>query len=155
MILNFGTDNLNLLIDTMKAKKTVFTNGCFDILHVGHARYLKEAASLGDLLVVGLNTDNSVRNLKGPTRPIVPENERAEMLCHLTVVDAVVLFDEETPLKLIEAINPQVLVKGGDWSVDEIVGSDTVIKNGGLVRSLSLTEGRSTTNIVDKILSST
>ena len=155
MILNFDTDNLNLLIDAMKTKKTVFTNGCFDILHVGHARYLKEAASLGDLLVVGLNTDNSVRNLKGPTRPIVPENERAEMLCHLTVVDAVVLFDEETPLKLIEAINPQVLVKGGDWSVDDIVGSDTVIKNGGLVRSLSLIEGRSTTNIVDKILSST
>ena len=116
---------------------------------------MKEAASLGDLLVVGLNTDNSVRNLKGPTRPIVPENERAEMLCYLTVVDAVVLFDEETPLKLIEAINPQVLVKGGDWSVDDIVGSDTVIKNGGVVRSLSLIEGRSTTNIVDKILSST
>ena len=155
MILNFGTDNLNLLIDAMKARKTVFTNGCFDILHVGHARYLKEAASLGDLLVVGLNTDNSVRNLKGPTRPIVPENERAEMLCYLTVVDAVVLFDDETPLKLIEAINPQVLVKGGDWSVDDIVGSDTVIKNGGVVRSLSLIEGRSTTNIVDKILSST
>ena len=154
MILNFGTDNLNLLFAAMKAKKTVFTNGCFDILHVGHARYLKEAASLGDLLVVGLNTDNSVRNLKGPTRPIVPENERAEMLCHLTVVDAVVLFDEETPLKLIEAINPQVLVKGGDWSVDDIVGSDTVIKHGGIVRSLSLIEGRSTTNIVEKILGS-
>ena len=154
MILKFGTDNLNLLIDSIKAKKIVFTNGCFDILHVGHARYLKEAANLGDLLVVGLNTDKSVRNLKGPTRPIVPENERAEMLCHLTVVDAVVLFDEETPLKLIEALNPQVLVKGGDWSVDEIVGSDSVIQNGGLVKSLSLIEGRSTTNIVEKILSS-
>ena len=154
MILKYGTDNLNLLIELMKAKKTVFTNGCFDILHVGHARYLKEAASLGDLLIVGLNTDHSVRNLKGPKRPIVPENERAEMLCHLSVVDAVVLFDEETPLKLIKELNPQILVKGGDWSVDQIVGSDSVIQNGGLVKSLSLIEGRSTTNIIEKILSS-
>tara|TARA_Y100000589_G_C27128775_1_gene619677 strand:- start:738 stop:1160 length:423 start_codon:yes stop_codon:yes gene_type:complete len=138
----------------MKNQKTVFTNGCFDILHVGHARYLKEAAALGDLLIVGLNTDESVRNLKGCNRPIVPENERAEMLCHLEVVNAVVLFGEQTPLKLIEALNPQVLVKGGDWSVEDIVGSDIVLKNGGLVKSLSLIEGRSTTNIVDKILKS-
>tara|TARA_B100000674_G_C37948074_1_gene965886 strand:- start:1802 stop:2272 length:471 start_codon:yes stop_codon:yes gene_type:complete len=154
MIFNFATDNLKPLIWRMKNQKTVFTNGCFDILHVGHARYLKEAAALGDLLIVGLNTDESVRNLKGCNRPIVPENERAEMLCHLEVVNAVVLFGEQTPLKLIEALNPQVLVKGGDWSVEDIVGSDIVLKNGGLVKSLSLIEGRSTTNIVDKILKS-
>ena len=154
MIFNFATDNLKPLIERMKNQKTVFTNGCFDILHVGHARYLKEAAALGDLLIVGLNTDESVRNLKGCHRPIVPENERAEMLCHLEVVNAVVLFGDQTPLKLIEALNPQVLVKGGDWSVEDIVGSDIVLKNGGLVKSLSLIEGRSTTNIVDKILKS-
>ena len=154
MILKFATDNLKPLIGRMKNQKTVFTNGCFDILHVGHARYLKEAAALGDLLIVGLNTDESVRNLKGCNRPIVPENERAEMLCHLEVVNAVVLFNDQTPLKLIEALNPQVLVKGGDWSVEDIVGSDIVLKNGGLVKSLSLIEGRSTTNIVDKILKS-
>lgn len=154
MIFNFATDNLKPLIGHMKNQKTVFTNGCFDILHVGHARYLKEAAALGDLLIVGLNTDESVRNLKGFNRPIVPENERAEMLCHLEVVNAVVLFGDQTPLKLIEALNPQVLVKGGDWSVEDIVGSDIVLKNGGLVKSLSLIEGRSTTNIVDKILKS-
>ena len=153
MIVKFETDSLKPHIKFIQNKKTVFTNGCFDILHVGHARYLKEASDLGDLLVVGLNTDNSVRNLKGPSRPIVPEIERAEMLCHLEVVDAVVLFDDETPLRLIEALNPQVLVKGGDWSLTEIVGSDLVIKNGGIVRSLSLIKGRSTTNIIDKILS--
>ena len=155
MILNFDTDNLRPLLDYMENKKTVFTNGCFDILHVGHARYLNEAAALGDLLVVGLNTDESVRNLKGSRRPIVPENERAEMLCHLKVVNAVVLFSNHTPLKLIKALNPQVLVKGGDWSAEDIVGSDVVLKNGGIVKSLSLVEGRSTTNIVDKILNST
>ena len=154
MILNFDTDNLRPLLDYMKNKKTVFTNGCFDILHVGHARYLNEAAALGDLLVVGLNTDESVRNLKGSRRPIVPENERAEMLCHLMAVNAVVLFSNHTPLKLIKALNPQVLVKGGDWSAEDIVGSDVVLKNGGMVKSLSLIEGRSTTNIVDKILNS-
>ncbi len=135
-------------------KKVVFTNGCFDILHVGHLRYLKQARQLGDLLVVGVNSDSSVRQLKGATRPIVPEAERCEMLLGLGVVDFVCLFEEETPLNLIKAVRPDFLVKGGDWSVDQIVGSDFVASYGGETRSLPFVEGKSSTNIVEKILAS-
>ena len=152
MILRFKQESLEPLINKIANKSMVFTNGCFDILHVGHARYLREASELGDFLIVGLNTDASVKSLKGSKRPIVPELERAEMLCHLEVVDAVVLFDEDTPYELISALKPKILVKGGDWSPNEIVGSDVVFKNGGIVKSLSLIDGRSTTNIIKKIL---
>lgn len=132
--------------------RVVFTNGCFDILHVGHVRYLQDARALGDLLVVGVNTDASVRALKGAERPINEESERAEVLASLGCVDYVVLFGEETPLDLIEALQPQVLVKGGDWSVDKIVGSKSVLARGGEVKSLPFHPGRSTTGLIQKIL---
>ena len=125
--------------------------GCFDILHVGHVRYLQEAHLLGDLLVVGLDTDESVRGLKGPGRPIQNENDRAEILSALSCVDFVTHFGNGDPLPLIEAIRPDVLVKGGDWPVEKIVGSKFVLENGGEVIPLQFVDGRSTTNIVDKI----
>lgn len=131
-------------------KKIVFTNGCFDLLHVGHIRYLQEAKRLGDLLVVGINTDESVRKLKGPTRPVQNENDRAEILAALAAVDYVVHFSEETPLELIKQVKPDILVKGGDWKPDQIVGSDFVLSRGGQVKSLQFVEGRSTTAIIEK-----
>lgn len=131
--------------------RVVFTNGCFDILHVGHARYLKEARALGDLLIVGMNTDQSVRGLKGPERPIQNENDRAELLSCLGSVDYVVLFNESTPGKLIEAIAPDVLVKGGDWPVEKIEGSKFVLARGGEVRSLPFHPGHSTTSLIERI----
>ncbi len=134
-----------------KNKKVVFTNGCFDILHIGHARYLKEAKDCGDILIVGLNSDQSVKKLKGNSRPIISENDRAEMLSHLEAVDFVIIFDEETPLNLIKKIKPDVLVKGGDWKINQIVGSDIVLKNGGEVKSLSFIDGISTSKIIEKI----
>ena len=136
----------------MKGDRIVFTNGCFDILHRGHVEYLEEAAALGDRLVIGLNTDDSVRRQnKGPDRPLNDQESRAKVLCALRCVDAVVLFDTDTPLELITAIAPQVLVKGGDWAVTEIVGADVVQAAGGEVRSLKLVDGFSTTALVDKI----
>lgn len=132
-------------------RRVVFTNGCFDILHVGHVRYLQQARSLGDYLVVGLNSDASVRGLKGPTRPVIPEQDRAEVLAALKPVDAVILFEQETPYELIKEVRPHVLVKGGDWKVDQIVGSDLVLADGGEVKSLTFHEGRSTTSIINKI----
>lgn len=133
-----------------KNKKIVFTNGCFDLLHVGHTRYLKQAKSLGDILIVGVNTDASVKKLKGPTRPIQNENDRAEILASLGSVDHTILFDEETPLQLIQAIKPDFLVKGGDWKIDQIVGSDFVLSTGGQVQSLQFIDGRSTTALIAK-----
>ncbi len=130
----------------------MFTNGVFDILHVGHARYLAAARRLGDLLVVGLNADASVRRLKGPTRPIVPEGERAEMLTALRSVDHVVIFREDTPEQLIEAIRPDVLVKGADWKPGEIVGAAFVRSRGGRVARVRLARGRSTSAIVRRIV---
>jgi D-beta-D-heptose 7-phosphate kinase/D-beta-D-heptose 1-phosphate adenosyltransferase len=135
-----------------KKKKVVFTNGCFDILHAGHVRYLKKARSLGDVLVVGLNSDSSVRAIKGETRPIVPGKERAEVLAALECVDYVVLFNGPTPLKLIEALKPDVLAKGADWAAKDIVGADVVKKSGGRVARITLVKGRSTTNIIRRIL---
>ncbi|MGE3799887.1 MAG: D-glycero-beta-D-manno-heptose 1-phosphate adenylyltransferase [Candidatus Kapaibacterium sp.] len=138
--------------------RIVFTNGCFDILHLGHVEYLRQSAELGDILVVGLNSDNSVQRLKGEGRPIVPESERAALLVALRSVDYVSIFDEDTPLSLIEAVRPDVLVKGGDYdpaALDGsryIVGSDLVRSYGGDVQVIDLVEGRSTTNIVSAVL---
>jgi D-glycero-beta-D-manno-heptose 1-phosphate adenylyltransferase len=131
-------------------KKIVFTNGCFDLLHVGHIRYLQEAKRLGDILVVALNSDESVKLLKGPTRPVQNQNDRAEILAALGCVDFTVIFNEETPEKINRRVRPDVLVKGGDWKVDQIVGSDFVQANGGKVFSLQFIEGKSTTNLIKK-----
>ncbi len=136
----------------MKGDRIVFTNGCFDILHRGHVEYLQEAAALGDRLVVAVNGDASVRRQgKGPDRPLNDESSRAKVLAALRLVDAVILFDEDTPLALIKAIVPDVLVKGGDWPVERIVGAEVVMAAGGEVRSLKLVDGFSTTALVDRI----
>ena len=131
--------------------KLVFTNGCFDILHAGHVDYLQNARQLGDSLLVGLNNDESVRKLKGDSRPIVHEKARAMVLAALDAVDAVVLFKEETPRKLIDQVQPDVLVKGGDYLAEEIVGYQTVTAKGGKVKVLPFLKGHSTTNIIKKI----
>ncbi len=133
-------------------KKIVFTNGCFDLLHVGHLRYLAAARALGDLLVLGLNSDASVQSIKGPLRPIIPESDRAEVMAALEMIDYVVLFDEPTPQQLIEAVQPDVLVKGGDWGIDAIVGREVVWARGGTVRNIPIVEGWSTTRIIERIL---
>lgn len=134
-----------------KGKKVVFTNGCFDVLHSGHVRYLKKARSLGDMLIVGLNSDSSVKKIKGKGRPILPESERAEILSALEAVNYVVLFIDATPEKLIEKIVPDVLAKGADWKEDDIVGADVVKAAGGRVARVRLVKGKSTTNIIEKI----
>ncbi len=129
-------------------KKVVFTNGVFDILHRGHVQYLTKAKSLGDVLIVGLNTDASVRRLKGESRPVQNQRDRAVILCSLRMVDHVVLFSEDTPEELIRKVRPDVLVKGADYKVEEIVGADFVRSYGGKVRRIRLTPGRSTTSII-------
>ena len=136
-----------------RGRTLVFTNGCYDLLHAGHLKLLESAAQLGDVLVIGLNTDESVVRLKGPGRPFVPFAERAALLAGLEVVDWVVGFDEDSPAALIEAILPDVLVKGGDWSPDRIVGRAAVERGGGRVLSLPLLPGRSTTALVERIRS--
>jgi D-beta-D-heptose 7-phosphate kinase/D-beta-D-heptose 1-phosphate adenosyltransferase len=133
-------------------EKVVFTNGVFDLLHFGHVEYLEESRALGDRLVVGLNGDASVRRLKGPTRPVFPEDERAALLEALECVDLVVTFDDDTPLRLIEAVKPDVLVKGGDWAVENIVGREFVEARGGRVLNVPIREGHSTTTLVERIL---
>jgi D-glycero-beta-D-manno-heptose 1-phosphate adenylyltransferase len=133
-------------------KKVVFTNGCFDLVHLGHISYLQKAKALGDYLVVGLNTDRSVRKIKGEKRPILPEKERAQILAAFWFVDFVVLFGEDTPLRLIRELVPDVLIKGADWSVDKIVGADVVLAHGGKVKTITLTRGKSTTNVIEEIL---
>lgn len=130
----------------------VFTNGVFDLLHPGHVEYLEAAARLGDRLVVGVNSDASVRRLKGPTRPIVPGEERAELVGALACVDAVVQFDDDTPERLIRQLRPDVLVKGGDWAVEQIVGREFVESLGGRVLNIPLREGLSTSALVERIL---
>ncbi|MCU0345929.1 MAG: D-glycero-beta-D-manno-heptose 1-phosphate adenylyltransferase [Saprospiraceae bacterium] len=135
-----------------QGERIVFTNGCFDLLHFGHVHYLAAARDLGHRLVVGVNSDASVRRLKGPNRPIQDEQNRLHVLASLACVDAVVLFEEDTPFDLIAALKPQVLVKGGDWRPDQIVGADLVLADGGEVRSLPFVEGHSTTGIEQKIL---
>lgn len=131
--------------------KIVFTNGCFDILHLGHLDYLEKSRNLGDKLVVGLNTDHSVRLLKGKGRPIQDEMTRSRMLAALFFVDAVVSFDEETPLELIKRVQPDILVKGKDYRIENIVGADFVMGNGGEVKTIDLIEGYSTTDLIEKI----
>ena len=132
-------------------KRIVFTNGCFDILHIGHKRYLQQAAGLGDILVIGLNSDDSVRRLKGPGRPVNTAIERAEMLCAFDFVDYVVVFEEDTPYDLIARVQPDVLVKGGDYSPETVVGRDIVEARGGSVIILPFVEGKSTTNILKSL----
>ncbi len=134
-----------------EGRTIVFTNGVFDLLHPGHVRYLEVARSLGDLLIVGLNADASVRRNKGPSRPITPERERAEVLLALSAVDAVVIFDEETPAAIIDALQPDVLVKGADWAADRIVGRETVEARRGRVVRVPLEQGHSTTAIVERV----
>jgi rfaE bifunctional protein nucleotidyltransferase chain/domain len=131
-------------------KRVVFTNGVFDILHPGHVRYLKAARQEGDALIVGVNSDRSVRAIKGPARPITPELERAEILAALECVDAAIVFDQDTPADIIIALQPDVLVKGADWAADAIVGRDTVEARGGRVVRMPIEQGWSTTNIVDR-----
>ncbi len=134
-----------------KGAKIVFTNGCFDILHSGHIKYLDEAAKLGDKFVIGLNSDDSVRRLKGNSRPIKSQECRADVLAFMKLIDMVVIFDEDTPLNLIKSIVPDILVKGGDWSIDQIIGANIVLKNAGEVKSLSFMEGFSSTNIIKRM----
>jgi rfaE bifunctional protein nucleotidyltransferase chain/domain len=140
---NFLSENKN--------KKIVFTNGCFDIIHKGHVAYLSEAKNLGDLLVIGLNSDASVKRLKGPERPINNELDRQYVMSQLKPVDFVEIFTEDTPLNLILKVKPQVLVKGGDWKIDQIVGGKEVIQSGGEVYSLNFIDGYSTTALINKI----
>ncbi len=147
-------EELRHIVESLKSdgKKIVFTNGCFDILHVGHVRYLEMAKSLGDVLIVGINSDRSVRAIKGPFRPILPEQERAEIIAGLGCTDYVTIFDEETPYELISTITPHILVKGGDWTKETTVGKEVVEREGGEVIILPLVEGASTTNIINTIL---
>jgi len=133
-------------------KKIVFTNGCFDLLHVGHTRYLADARRAGDLLVIGINSDESIIRLKGPKRPIVPLDERMEMLANFWFVDYVAPFSEDTPLALIEQLQPDILVKGGDWPVEQIVGREIVQAKGGEVFNIPLIPGRATSNLIEEIL---
>lgn len=131
-------------------KKIVFTNGCFDLLHVGHVRYLQEARNLGDVLVIGVNSDASVKRLKGPTRPVQIEQDRAEILAALGCVDFTAIFAEDTPENLIHQVKPDILVKGGDWKIDQIVGAPFVMSYGGQVMSLQFINGKSTTQLIAK-----
>ena len=132
-------------------EKVVFSNGCFDIIHLGHIDYLEKASQLGTKLIIGINSDRSVKRNKGPQRPVQPEQARARLLAALAFVDAVVLFEEDTPLKLIETLRPHILVKGDDWAIDKIVGADVVTREGGEVKTIPLVKGYSTTSIIEKI----
>ncbi len=143
--------SLEAFLDRTRGKRIVFTNGCFDILHRGHVSYLAEARRLGDFLVVGVNSDASVKRLKGPERPINNETDRSYVLGQLKSVDHVEIFTEDTPLSLILAVRPMILVKGGDWKIDQIVGAREVISSGGEVFSLNFVDGYSTTSIISKI----
>ena len=132
-------------------KKIVFTNGCFDLIHLGHIEVIARSADLGDILIIGVNTDNSIKRLKGKNRPIVEEISRAKQLAALEFVDAVVFFDQETPIDLIKVINPNVITKGGDYKTDQVIGNDIVTQNNGEVVIIPLTQGYSTTSILEKI----
>jgi len=145
-------DNIEI-INRIKAerKKIVFTNGCFDLLHVGHIRYLAQAKKLGDFLIIGLNSDSSVKELKGEDRPINSFEDRATLLSAIESVDTVIMFEEQTPENLIKDIVPDILVKGGDYNIEDIVGYQTVMQNGGQVKTLSFYDGYSSTNYINKI----
>lgn len=146
-------ENLDNIIKKLKSenKKIVFTNGCFDILHAGHVRYLKESKKFGDILIVGLNSDVSVKKLKGDSRPINPEMDRAEVLAGLEAVSYIVLFDETSPVKLLEEIKPDIYTKGADYTVETLPEAKTVLSYGGKIEFIKFLEGRSTTKIIDKI----
>lgn len=147
------TEELKKCVNRLKAegKKIVFTNGCFDLIHVGHTRYLEKAKKLGDILIVGVNSDRSVKALKGESRPIIPEEQREEVLAALQCVDFVVIFHEHDPLHLISLLKPHVLVKGGDWDEDAIIGRSVVESSGGRVARIPEIEGASTTGLIQKI----
>jgi D-beta-D-heptose 7-phosphate kinase/D-beta-D-heptose 1-phosphate adenosyltransferase len=149
----FDRDKLREILNDarIRGKTIVFTNGCFDIIHVGHVHYLQDAKKLGDILVVAVNSDASVRNLKGDKRPLVPQDERADVIAALGSVNYVSIFDETTPLALINTLRPDILVKGGDWNEKDVVGRDEVRSWGGRVEIIPETKGASTTNIVEKI----
>lgn len=146
-------DEIRAIVSDLKKKNRtiVFTNGCFDLMHYGHIRYLEEAKKLGDSLVVGLNSDSSVRRIKGDKRPLTQERDRARVLAALETVDLVAIFDEETPIELIKKVSPHVLVKGGDWQKDEIVGRDFVQSCGGKVVTVPYIKGYSTSALIEKI----
>lgn len=148
-------DELAILLESLRAdgKQIVFTNGCFDLLHAGHVKYLQQARNLGDLLVLGLNSDASIRRLKGPKRPLLDETERAQILAALDCIDYLAIFDEDTPLELLHELRPKILVKGGDYLPDEVVGKELVESYGGRVELIKFVDGKSTTNIIDKVLS--
>lgn len=146
-----GRDFFTEKAHELHRQKVVFTNGCFDVLHFGHVHYLLEAKKLGDILVVGLNSDDSVRRLKGPARPINGENERAFVLASLSFVDYITVFEEDTPLNLIKIVQPDVLVKGGDYALDQIVGADFVSQNGGIVTTIPFVEGYSSSRIIEQL----
>jgi D-beta-D-heptose 7-phosphate kinase/D-beta-D-heptose 1-phosphate adenosyltransferase len=150
----YSREKLKKIIDRLRkeGKKIVFTNGCFDILHVGHTRYLEEAKKQGDVLVLGLNSDDSVRSIKGQKRPVIPENERADVVAALESVDFVTIFPELTPLELIEYLKPDVIVKGGDWKEEQVVGRKSLEKWGGRVIIIPEIKGSSTTNVIEKII---
>ena len=147
-------EDLQRMIEDLKTKgkRIVFTNGCFDLLHIGHIRYVEKAKSLGNILVVGVNSDRSVRSLKGSNRPILPEEERAEILSGLECVSYITIFDEPTPLELISTLQPHVLVKGGDWTKESTVGKEVVERSGGEVVILPFVEGSSTSDLIETIL---
>ena len=146
--------DLKKVVERLKkeGKRVVFTNGCFDLIHVGHTRYLEEAKKLGDILIVAVNSDQSVRTIKGKKRPIIPEEERAEVLSALQCVDFVVIFHEPDPLNIISLLKPDVLVKGGDWSEDAIIGREVVESIGGKVVRIPEIKGASSSSIIDKIV---
>jgi rfaE bifunctional protein nucleotidyltransferase chain/domain len=152
----FNLDNLTSQVEKWKAtgNKVVFTNGCFDIIHRGHIEVLARTADLGDKLIIGLNSNQSIQKLKGKDRPIIDEQSRAILLAALTFVDAIVLFSEDTPLKIISALLPDVLAKGGDYEIETIVGNKIVQQNSGKVKLVPFLEGFSSTNIIDKIKNS-
>ncbi|MBC8041994.1 MAG: D-glycero-beta-D-manno-heptose 1-phosphate adenylyltransferase [Rhizobacter sp.] len=159
--IHIDTEKPLLTLDEAKAfaafhksqgKTLVFTNGCFDILHAGHVQYLSKAKAMGDVLVVAINSDKSVKRLKGERRPINSETDRAMILKNLKPVDAVLLFEDDTPLSVIEALLPDVLVKGGDWKVENIIGREVVEAGGGTVKTIAFLEGRSTTGTIEKVL---
>jgi len=145
------SEDTKAFIEKFKGKKIVFTNGCFDILHLGHVEYLNEARALGDALIIAINSDASVKKIKGPDRPINNEHDRKEMLLNLRAVDCVQVFKNETPEEIIKLIAPQVLVKGGDWKPEQILGSDFVLSRGGEVKSLSFKYGYSTSNLIKNV----
>ena len=150
-------EELKTILDRLKkaGKRVVFTNGCFDLLHIGHTRYLEEARKLGDILVVAVNSDLSVKTIKGDQRPIIPEQERAEVLAALHCVDFVVIFSEPDPYNLISLLKPYVLVKGGDWNKNHIIGRDVVESDGGQVVTISEIKGASTSDIIGRIIQKT